>query len=252
MLAQGANGSVELLNNHIVIRRKGFANVLTQGLQGDKAVLLSSITAVQFRPAGSVMAGLIQFTLVGGGESAGGMIEATKDENAVLFSKPQEPAFVAMRDAIQSAISRSDYPAQSSAPATELAKLAELFEKGHLTREEFDKAKSQVLFLHNSGAVPLDPATSSPLSPPVAEYQTTRLGPFGTGCLLAVGLVVLFAIMGSMTAPEWGEPGYRPKISDKCRVAWASGRVDGEEYIRGLCTPEEQYEIKGYRPEASD
>jgi hypothetical protein len=147
VFADGSNGSVELFSDHIVIRRKGLANVLTQGLQGDKSIPLTSITAVQLRPAGAMLGGLIQFTIVGGREFRGGMLEATKDENAVIFEKKQEPAFLALRESVQQAISRGMAPIQrpTSNSADDLAKLADLVEKGYLTRDEYDVQKRAIL-----------------------------------------------------------------------------------------------------------
>ena len=168
MLAQGTNGSVEFRGNHITIKRKGLANVLTQGIQGDKTIPLSSITAVQFRPAGSMIAGLIQFSIVGGREFRGGMLEATKDENAVMFDRSQEAAFVALRDVVQSVISaQATPPAQAmagSSRADELLKLASLLEKGHLSRDEFETVKRELLV---AGAA-LDGVQAEPLLEPMS------------------------------------------------------------------------------------
>lgn len=146
MFADGSNGSVRLSGDSIIIRRKGLANKLTQGFQGDKQVPLSSITATQFRAAGSMMVGVIQFTILGGREFGGGMLEATKDENAVMFTRDQEPAFVALRQAIQRRISEGSKPVTpASGAADELERLAALLEKGHLSTEEFAEAKRRVL-----------------------------------------------------------------------------------------------------------
>jgi hypothetical protein len=93
MYAEGSNGGVTLHDDQLIIRRKGVANILTQGFQGEKSIPLRNITAVQFRSAGAMMAGYIQFTIMGGREFRGGMGEATRDENAVLFERKQEPAF---------------------------------------------------------------------------------------------------------------------------------------------------------------
>ena len=144
MRAEGSNGSVELLNDRIVIRRKGLLNVLTQGFQGEKSIPYTSITAVQFRPAGSIMAGVIQFTMKGGREFYGGMLEATQDENAIMFTRQQEKTFQRVRDHVERAIT----PAQGNAGGNvgdELAALAGLVEKGFLTREEFDDRKRALL-----------------------------------------------------------------------------------------------------------
>jgi hypothetical protein len=221
MFADGSNGSVELFDDHIVIRRKGFANVLTQGIQGDKSIPLSSITAVQFRPAGSVMAGLIQFTLLGGREFRGGMLEATKDENAVLFTKQQEPVFIELQKVVQGAISRGgNAPAvQQPSVADELVKLADLVEKGYLTRDEYD-AKKQALLATAS------PTPSSTLTTPSANSvrasvaavntdkdepgrtpDSKKRNPVVVGCLIiAAALVIFIVVLGQIGSNLVSEP----------------------------------------------
>lgn len=162
MFADGSNGSVELFNDHIVIRRKGIANLITQGFQGDKTIPLKSITAVQFRPAGAFMGGLVQFTIAGGREFRGGMLEATKDENAVIFERKQESAFLDLRDAIQTAIAGASTLAigARSNLTDELSKLVELVEKGYLTRDEYNARKNEIL----QPTVPRSVAPASPQS----------------------------------------------------------------------------------------
>jgi hypothetical protein len=147
MRVEGSNGSVELQENGIVIRRKGLANILTQGIQGDKMVPYSNITAVQFKTAGTFMAGMIQFTLQGGREFKGGLMEATKDENAVLFEKKQQQSFEAVRDHVQGKLmeQESGVGAQSTGMADELTKLADLVERGFLSKGEFDARKAALL-----------------------------------------------------------------------------------------------------------
>lgn len=189
MFADGSNGSIEVVGDSIVIRRKGFANLLTQGVQGDKQVPIRNITAVQFRSAGSMMAGLIQFTLVGGREFRGGMLEATKDENAVMFTREQEEAFVALRDYIQQCISAPTGISVGSSPVEEFERLAALHEKGHLTAEEFSEAKKRALAAPSPPtAVPQRPST--PSNAPNAEPTVAK-----GGCLKTIGFVVL-AVVG--------------------------------------------------------
>jgi hypothetical protein len=248
MFADGSNGSVEFLGDHIVIRRKGFANVLTQGVQGDKTIPIANITAVQFRSAGSWMSGLIQFTLLGGREFRGGMMEATKDENAVMFVLEQEPAFAELRDVVQAAILQGGRLAPQrggSGPADELMKLSELLDKGHLSQEEFDTAKRGVLGAVKPSPPPKkEPTFRQPPLPPPKEHKSKA------GCLVVLGIIGVLILIGSFAGdtPKWGEPGYQPKISDKCRSVWASVNVDAPRYMAVVCTPEEQHEIAGYRP----
>ena len=95
MIIQGANGSVEIFDHHIVLRRSGMINLLN-GLMGEKSIPLSSITAVQFGDR------WIQLSVVG--ETPKRIIEIGKDPNAVTFTSEQRPEFERLRGAIQSAI----------------------------------------------------------------------------------------------------------------------------------------------------
>lgn len=171
MFADGSNGSVEFDGSSIIIRRKGLANKLTQGFQGDKHIPLRSITAVQFRPAGSMMAGMIQFSILGGREFRGGMLEATKDENAVMFSREQEQAFAELRNTVQQRINEGERPGpvSTASAADELERLAILHDKGHLTPEEFAEAKRRIL-----SAPATSYATSTSRSTAPTDYPTRQ------------------------------------------------------------------------------
>ena len=151
MHAEGSNGSVTLEADHIKIRHKGLANILTAGLHGEQSVPLTSIMAVQFKSAGSWMAGFIQFIIMGGNARAGGIGEATKDKNAVLFTKAQEAAFQQLKNEVARRTAELRKPQQPIAHPTstagELERLAGLVERGYLTREEFETRKRAILGL---------------------------------------------------------------------------------------------------------
>lgn len=70
-------------------------------------------------------------------------MEATKDENAVLFEKSQQAGFERLRDTIRAEIGKPSVAACDG--ADELTKLADLVERGFLTREEFDARKAVLL-----------------------------------------------------------------------------------------------------------
>jgi len=53
----GLNGQIEVLEDRIVISRKGVFGFLTQGLKGDKTIPFASITAVQFKTASAFFNG---------------------------------------------------------------------------------------------------------------------------------------------------------------------------------------------------
>lgn len=76
--------------------------------RGSKAIALRHITVVQLKPVSALTAGYIQFSVPGeisdNKNKGARTMNAAKDENAVLFLKKNEQEFVALRDAIQSAM----------------------------------------------------------------------------------------------------------------------------------------------------
>lgn len=149
MLYEGSNGSVEVDDGMLRIRRKsGLTNFLLQGIQGERTVPLSSIRAVQFTPASGMRAGYIQFSVMGAVDRPGGIMEATKDENAVLFTSAQQSSFEELRKFVESAIQTQQSPKVKASDGDlvgQIEMLAALLEKGVLTREEFEIAKLKLL-----------------------------------------------------------------------------------------------------------
>jgi hypothetical protein len=146
MHIEGSNGTVVVEQGSLRIRRKGLANILTQGIQGERVIPLTSIKAIQFKEAGRWMAGYIQFSVVGAIDRPGGILEATKDENAVLFERTQQPAFEQLRDLVQQHLTapHSDIAGGVSA-LDELERLARLLDRGLLDRKEFELMKERLL-----------------------------------------------------------------------------------------------------------
>ena len=151
MRVQGKNGSVTLYNNKICISHSGF-HALTQGLRGEKEILLRSITSIQFKPSGLTV-GYIQFSFSGGSESKGGTMKAIKDENTVTFAGgKQESAFRQLKQAIEQLQMQQDsqnaQPAQpQSTYLDELERLAALRERGIISDDEFNAKKRELLKL---------------------------------------------------------------------------------------------------------
>lgn len=150
VIYDGQNGgTVELLDDVLVIRRKGLTSLLNHGLKGDKRIPYESITSVQFKEAGFTT-GYIQFGVAGGKESRAGVSAAVKDENTVLFIKKTAPTFRELRDLVEQrsiAARRGPIPAASSSNgiADELKALAELRSVGILTEDEFQQQKTKML-----------------------------------------------------------------------------------------------------------
>jgi hypothetical protein len=145
LTAEGVNGQIELTDAVVRIKRKGLMGFLTQGLKGDKDILVSQISSVQFKEAG-FMNGYIQFAFLGGTENKGGMFDAPGDENTVVFKKGQQADFERIRDALMTRIAtRGGAERPHTSAADEIERLASLRQKGILTEDEFQAAKRKAL-----------------------------------------------------------------------------------------------------------
>jgi hypothetical protein len=120
--------------------------------KGFKAHSRSGITAVQMKPAGMGVRGFIQLTFAGGNETRSRFgkqsVDAAKDENSVLFTKKQQPAFEEVRTAIEVAIQGRNLGAPGmpgSSAADEIAKLVGLRDSGAISEEEFAAHKAKLL-----------------------------------------------------------------------------------------------------------
>lgn len=150
MQADLANGIIELYPDRVSIRRHGLRAALGHGLfQGNKEILISSITAVQMKkPSLGILVGYIQFSILGGNEGTKGLTEATSDENTVTIDSMFEyEAAEAIRDKIYEIKNRDNIiPSNGeSSIADELIKLQQLKESGVITEEEFQSAKDKLL-----------------------------------------------------------------------------------------------------------
>lgn len=146
---KGHNGQVETEEDGIVIRRKGFVSKLNHAFKGEKRIPYSSISAVQFRAAGLLTTGFIQFTILGGNENRGALLSAVSDENTVLFQRgEQQTAFSKLRAMVEESIREARAPrpaARTSSVGEDLTKLADLLDRGILTETEFAEQKARVL-----------------------------------------------------------------------------------------------------------
>lgn len=143
--ADGVNGQIEIKDNKIIISRRGIMASLTFAFTGEKEILIDNITAIQYQKAGWFTNGYIQFTFKGCLEAKGGIIEATKDENSIVFNSSQEKKFQYIKDEINKRIQANNNPVKTISNLDELEKLAHLRDKGIVTEEEFNLKKKELL-----------------------------------------------------------------------------------------------------------
>lgn len=150
---KGHTGTIVWDGDFITIKRTGFLARASVG-KGEKRIPLASITAVQWKPAGAMVNGYIQFTLGGGNETrsrfGSATTDAAKDENSVVFTKSQMAAFDELRSAIERAIAERGRPVAVASPSApdhlaQLRQLGELRDAGILTETEFEAKKAEIL-----------------------------------------------------------------------------------------------------------
>ena len=146
---RGVQDTLEVFNNKVTITPKGVMGFLNKGLKGTKTIPFSSITAIQIKKGGAFTNGYIQFTLVGGNESRGGLLAATNDENTFMFGKQLNNKIEEIKEFIENQIeslkSNNSQKEKALSLSDELEKLAALKEKGIITDEEYQKVKKRII-----------------------------------------------------------------------------------------------------------
>lgn len=150
LTAVGSNGSIELDDHKVVIKRPKGGCLNPFAGSGEKQVMIADITSIEYRAAEKRGFGYIQFSFVGGQESKaiGGQIGS--DENSVMFGHKQARQFEALRQALEAQLvahrsGRGSAGVQQVTGADELTKLADLRDRGAITDKEFERQKRRIL-----------------------------------------------------------------------------------------------------------
>lgn len=148
MFVKGYNGQIDFDGKTILITRKGGLAFLSQGLKGDKKIPIGNVTSVQFKNANLLTNGYIQFATAAS-ESRGGLFDATKDENTIIFTKNMQPEFEELRSAIEQAVENHSAASVSGgvseSPLDALKKLKELLDLGVIDQQEFESKKQTLM-----------------------------------------------------------------------------------------------------------
>lgn len=142
MQADGANGTVTLYEDRLEISREGIGMIhkMQHGFKGDKEIPYDSITSVQLRKPSSVTRGYIQFGQSGFSESDDGLMDATSDENTVLFDKGSLSEFEEVREKIRE-LSKGDVRETTGSMDGAMEKLRERYAEGEIDEEEYEQRK---------------------------------------------------------------------------------------------------------------
>lgn len=138
---KGRSQTVGIDGDALVIKYAVWAH----GFKGEKRIPFRSIASVQFREPGFMTVGYIQFGIVGGIEASGGLMNATQDENSVVFEKRDLEAFTRLRDIVEGRLMDARKPPSTASTADEIVKLAALRAAGDLTDAEFQTLKGKLM-----------------------------------------------------------------------------------------------------------
>lgn len=133
----------------ISISRKGMLNAMNHGFKGEKRIPFKNITAIQLKKPGMTN-GYMQFSVLGGNESKGGVFSATSDENTIMFVKKYWDEMVQLKNYIESRQEELSSPttinnfAEKSIPE-QIKEFKELLDLEIITQEEFDQKKLELL-----------------------------------------------------------------------------------------------------------
>lgn len=145
----GVNGQLELFEDRIIIKRKGALSKLTQGFfKGDKTVYLNQMSGIQVKLGSLFINGYIQIILLGSQESKRGILDATKDENTVVFNQKDNELVSNIRKKIEELLGAYRQPSvihNQLSGADEIKKYKQLLDEGIITQEEFNKKKRDIL-----------------------------------------------------------------------------------------------------------
>lgn len=99
-----AKAVIRIDNNFIRIARKSnFTNLVLQGLDGEKSIVLNKVTAYQLKAPGKTT-GYFQIIYPGSQDTKGGVFDAVKDENTIIFLDEDIPKIVEIKNILEKAI----------------------------------------------------------------------------------------------------------------------------------------------------
>lgn len=140
---KGTNGQLELYEDKVILRRKGFMAKIYQGFTaGDKTIPISHITGIDFKGAGFTV-GYIQFTMGGSNEGTRGVSQALRDENTITFTLKEEDDAEEILSKLYELQKKEDLGNKSI--IDELVKLNELKDSGAISESEYEELKGAIV-----------------------------------------------------------------------------------------------------------
>src|SRR5690348_3247827 len=119
--------------------------VWAHGFLGEKRVPVQNIKAVSWKEPGTFIAGFLEISILGEPPPSPFANVNVQRQNRLQYEKHDVEKWRDLRDWIEANREPQQPTASSTSVADQLGKLADLLEKGLLTREEFDAEKAKLL-----------------------------------------------------------------------------------------------------------
>ena len=152
-LGKGGKSKVIIDNGKLTIIRPGLVSKLSMGFMGEKTILISNITSVQFKPY-KFAPGYIQFTIAGEIAKKVGALNSDLDENIIYFEDLFGSKYNEKAKEIKEYIEEFNYNQNNmkvvqnvKSPIEQVKELKELLDIGAISQEEFDKKKKDIINL---------------------------------------------------------------------------------------------------------
>jgi DNA polymerase III subunit epsilon len=141
----GINGQLELRGNSVLIKRNGLLGKMNYGSKGSKEIQITQITDVYICKPGLFSNGYIHFILSGFNENIDGVLDAGKNENAVVFNKWQLNEFEKFKAIIDKRKKEINLPTLVICHSCNKSVIKSFKLNYHILCDEcFDKANSEI------------------------------------------------------------------------------------------------------------
>ncbi|MDN5479608.1 MAG: DUF4429 domain-containing protein, partial [Chryseobacterium sp.] len=136
---------VKIKDDKISIIKKGIIYAVNQGFKGEKTLFIKDISAIQVKKSG-LLIGYLQFSLKGGYESKGGVMDATKDENTILIgNKKDYLQALEIKEYVENFISNSSSTPSIKSLPEQIKEYKSLLDEGIITEDEYNVKKADLL-----------------------------------------------------------------------------------------------------------
>jgi len=144
--ASGVDGRIEILEDRIVIKRRGYP-ASKHGVREDREIPIASISSIQFKKASMAINGYIQLNFIGNQQEDNDQPDNEDNTDSVMFNLRQESVFEEIRLSIEDRLTSIMEERGKVSGEKSLEILEKLREKGIITAEQYDAEKKRILGL---------------------------------------------------------------------------------------------------------